>query len=270
MAATVWKGYITFGLISIPVRLFSAARDERIEFHQMHEVCHTRLKQQLYCPHCKRVVERSEIIKGYEVAKNRYVFVTDEEIKAVAPPSSDAMEIVEVVKLTDVDPIYFESSYYVVPEPAGSKAYFLLFDSMKKIGLAAVAKLAMHRREYIVVIRSADKGLTLHTMYYEYEVRAVPEYEKLKPTKVSPKELEMAERLLKGLEGKFDPAQFHDEYQERLKKLVEAKKKGRTIEATPPKKPAQVVDLMDALQRSLKAHPKPSAKAHPRKLRKAS
>jgi len=172
------------------------------------------------------------------------------------------MEIAEVVKLDDIDPIYFESSYYVVPEPAGAKAYFLLFDSMKKIGLAAVAKLAMHRREYIVVIRSADKGLTLHTMYYEHEVRAVPEYTKLKPAKISSKELEMAEKLLKGLEGSFRPSQFHDEYQERVQKLVDAKKKGRTLQVAPQKKLAPVVDLMDALQRSLKSHP--------RKLRKAS
>src|SRR3982750_3390943 len=117
MAATVWKGYITFGLISIPVRLYSGARGEHLEFHQLHSVCHTRVKQQLYCPHCERVVERSEIVKGHETAKGKFVIVEDEDIKKVAPASSDTMEIQEVVKLGDIDPIYFEASYYAVPEP---------------------------------------------------------------------------------------------------------------------------------------------------------
>ena len=258
MAATVWKGYITFGLISIPVRLYSGARGEHVEFHQLHSVCLTRVKQQLYCPHCKRVVDRSEIVKGHEVSKAKFVVIEDEEIQKVAPASSDTMEILDVVKLSEVDPIYYESSYYAVPEPAGGKAYSLLLDSMKHADLAAVAKLAMHRREYTVVIRAQEKGLILHTMYYPNEVRAVPEYNRIKIEKVSTKEREMAERLLQSLETKFDPSKYRDEYQQRLQQLVNAKSKGKTLKATPERKPAPVIDLMKALQQSLKGTRKPA------------
>ena len=120
MAATVWKGYIAFGLVSIPVRLFSAARGEHVAFHELHKLCHTRIKQQLYCPHCERVVTRDEIVKGHEISKNKFVEVEDEDVEKVAPQSSDTMEIQDVVKLADIDPIYYEMSYYAVPEPAAS------------------------------------------------------------------------------------------------------------------------------------------------------
>src|SRR5258706_14589700 len=123
MASTVWKGYIAFGLVSVPVRLFAAVRGERVGFHQIHEVCNTRIRQQLFCPTCDRVVERSEIKKGYEISKDQYVLVEDEEVKKIAPPSSETMEIRQFVKLADIDPMYFESSYYVVPEEAGRPAF---------------------------------------------------------------------------------------------------------------------------------------------------
>ena len=158
-----------------------------------------------------------------------------------------------------------------MPEPAGRKAYALLFETMQDTGLAAIAKLAMHRREYTVVIRPRQKGLTLHTMYYQNEVREVPEYEDIEEAKVNPKELDMAKRLLESMKGPFDPSKYHDEYQERLEKLVEARKKGRTVKATPQPKLAPVVNLMDALQASLKKTASPAAKkaAHHRTLRKA-
>ena len=120
MASTIWKGYITFGLISIPVRLFAAARTDRISFNMLHEVCSTRIKQQLYCPTCERVVERSEIVKGYEAEKNSYVLVTDEDLKKVAPESSGSMEIIEFVQLNEIDPLFFETSYYATPEEPGA------------------------------------------------------------------------------------------------------------------------------------------------------
>ena len=134
MASTVWKGYITFGLISIPIRLFTAARSEHVAFHQVHAVCNTRIKQQLYCPTCERVVERSELVKGYEVEKGQFVQITDEEVKKIAPPSTDTMEISEFVKIRDIDPLYYESSYYALPEEAGKKAYQLLLGTMEKSG----------------------------------------------------------------------------------------------------------------------------------------
>jgi DNA end-binding protein Ku len=252
MAATVWKGYLTFGLISVPLRLYSAARGERVSFHQIHKVCSTRLKQQLYCPTCDRTVERSEIVKGHEIEKNSFVLVEDEEIKKVAPQSSDAMEILEVVKLDEIDPIYYESSYYAVPESAGKKAYSLLVETMKGSGLAAIAKLSMHRREYTIILRPRENGLTLHTIYYENEVRRIAEYEKIEKAAVSPKEVQLAEQLLRSLEGPFDPSKYHDEYQKRLQELVEAKSKGKSVRTTPERKLAPVVDLMKALEQSLK------------------
>ncbi len=267
MASTVWKGYLTFGLISVPIRLFAAARPEHVSFHQLHEVCKTRIKQQLWCPHCERVVERSEIVKGYEVEKNRWVVVTDEEIKKIAPASTDSMEIQEFVKIDEVDPLYYDASYYAVPENPGRKAYRLLVSTMEKSGYAAVAKVGMHQREYIVIIRPRANGLTLHTIYYPDEVREIPEYGQTDGAAPKPQEIQVAEQLIKALAGPFEPQRYHDEYQQRLLKLVEAKEEGRTITATPHRKSAPVVDLMQALQKSLASvEKKPAAKqAHPRK-----
>jgi DNA end-binding protein Ku len=263
MASTVWKGYITFGLITIPVRLFAAARGERVSFHQIHGVCGTRIKQQTFCPHCERVVERSELVKGYEVEKDQYVIVPDEEIKSVAPPSSDNMEILEFVKAEGIDPIYFDASYFMVPEDAGKKAYRLLLETMRKSGYSAVAKVTMHQREYTVVVRPNPHGLMLHTMFYPEEVREVPEFGRDDNVIVRPQEVALAEKLVEGLAAEFDPSKYHDEYQERLKQLIEAKREGQTVEAAAPKKRAPVIDLMQALQKSLGELPqrKPASRA---------
>ena len=251
MASTIWKGYITFGLISIPVRLFAAARTDRISFNMLHEVCSTRIKQQLYCPTCERVVERSEIVKGYEAEKDSYVTVTDEELKKVAPPSSESMEILEFVQLKEIDPLYFETSYYATPEEAGRRAYQLLLETMQKTGYAAMAKVAMHQREYTVVIRPREDGLTLHTIYYANEVRAIPEYGQTKNTEVKPQEIQLAEQLVKSLAAPFDPEKYDDAYQKRLTEMLEAKQAGKTVKEIKTKKLAPVIDLMAALQKSL-------------------
>ncbi len=263
MASTVWKGYITFGLITIPIRLFAAARGERVSFHQIHRVCGTRIKQQTYCPHCERVVERNELVKGYEAEKDQYVIVNDEEIKSVAPASSDNMEILEFVKAEGIDPIYFDASYFMVPEEAGKKAYHLLLETMRKSGYSAIAKVAMHQREYTVVVRPNPHGLLLHTMFYPEEVREVPEFGRNDNVTVKPQEVALAEKLVEGLAADFDPSKYHDEYQGRLKELIEAKREGQTIEAAAPKKRAPVIDLMQALQKSLGELPqrKPASKA---------
>jgi DNA end-binding protein Ku len=263
MASTVWKGYITFGLITIPVRLYAAARTERVSFNQIHEVCGSRIKQQTYCPHCERVVERSELVKGYEVEKDRYVIVSDEEVKSVAPPSSDNMEILEFVKAEGIDPIYFDASYFMVPEEAGKKAYHLLLETMQKSGYSAIAKVAMHQREYTVVVRPNPDGLLLHTMFYPEEVREVPEFRRDESVTVKPQEVALAEKLVEGLATDFDPSKYHDEYQGRLLQMIEAKREGQPVKAETPKKRAPVIDLMQALQKSLGELParKPAAKA---------
>ena len=153
MANSVWKGHITFGLISIPVRLFAAARTERISMNQLHKECHTRIRQPLFCATCNRQIERSEVVKGYEYEKDQYVLFNEDELDKIEPPSASTMEILEFVKLEEVDPLYFDASYYVTPEEAGKKAYKLLMMAMEESGYGAVAKLTMHQREHIVVIR---------------------------------------------------------------------------------------------------------------------
>ena len=171
MASSVWSGYLTFGLISMPVRLFSGARGNHISFHMLHRDDNTRIKQQLWCPHDERVVERSEIVKGYEYRKGEYVIIEPEEIKKIEPKTAKAMEILEFVKASEVDPIYFESSYFLTPEEAGRRPYALLAKALEETEYVAIAKLTMHNREYTVFLRPYKGGMMLHTMYYKDEVR---------------------------------------------------------------------------------------------------
>jgi DNA end-binding protein Ku len=241
------------------VRLYAAARTERVGFHQIHEVCGGRIKQQTFCPQCDRTVERSELLKGYEAEKDRYVIVNEEEIKSIAPASSDNMEIVEFVKAEGIDPIYFDASYFMVPEEAGKKAYHLLLETMQKSGYSAVAKIAMHQREYTVIVRPHADGLLLHTMFYPEEVREVPEFRRDDNVSVKPQEVALAEKLVEGLAADFDPSKYHDEYQGRLMQMIEAKRDGQRVETAAPKKRAPVIDLMQALQKSLGELPKKPA-----------
>jgi DNA end-binding protein Ku len=251
MAATVWKGYLTFGLISVPIRLYAAARREHVSFHQVHKVCGTRIRQQLFCPHCERVVERSEIIKGYEEAPDSFIEVDPEELEKIAPPSEHNMEILQFVRLNEVDPIYFDASYYAVPEEPGRKAYDLLVRTLQQANYAALAKLAMHQHEYVVLVRPRDNGLTLHTIYYPNELHQVAEYGQPGQAEIRPQEVELAERLVENLAAPFEPGKFHDEYQKKVLELIESKREGKPVRADKPKKLAPVVDLMEALQRSL-------------------
>jgi DNA end-binding protein Ku len=263
MASTVWKGYVSFGLISIPVRLFAAARNERISFNQIHDKCGSRIKQQTYCPVCDRIVERSELQKGYEVEKGRFVIIGDDDLKKIAPESTETMEIAEFVKASEIDPIYYDTSYFMVPEDAGRKAYELLLQTMEKSGFSAIAKVAMHQREYTVVIRPHGHGLLLHTMFYPEEVRELPEYGQDPHIQIKSQEVELAQRLVEGLATEFEPAKYHDEYQSQVAKMIEAKKEGQQVAGAPAKKLAPVIDLMQALQQSLGQipHRKPATKA---------
>jgi DNA end-binding protein Ku len=261
MAQTVWKGYLTFGLISVPVRLFAAARREHVSFHMVHNVCGTRIQQQLYCPHCERTVERSEVVKGYPETKDSFIVVTPDELKAIAPPSERNMDIVQFVKAEEIDPLYFETSYYALPEEPGRKAYQLLVRTLEKSGYAAIAKLAMHQHEYTVLIRPRANGLTLHTIYYQNELNQLAEYGKPGAVEIKPQEIELAERLVENLAAPFEPEKFEDEYQKRVLELLEAKREGKEVRAAPAAKMAPVVDLMEALQKSLAAGKKPPGRA---------
>ena len=253
MASTVWKGYVSFGLISVPIRLFVAAREEHIGFNQIHKECGTRVKQQLYCPHDERVVERSELAKGYQVDKDTYVLVTDEELKSLEAESSESMEIQQFVKLDDVDPVYYQTSYYTVPEDPGRRAYALILQGMEQLKLGAIAKITLHQREQIVMIRPYNKGLVLHTLYYPAEVRQIAEYGQDEDLKLQKAEVDLAEQFMKQLTAKFEPEQFKDEYQTRVEELVESKEAGMVLksEKHPKKHMAPVINLMDALKKSM-------------------
>ncbi|HET8922124.1 MAG TPA: Ku protein [Candidatus Acidoferrum sp.] len=250
MATTVWKGHLTFGLISIPVRMTAAARSERISFNQLHNKCHSRLKQPLFCPVCNRNVERSEIVKGYEHEKDQYVLFSEEELDKIEPPSAKVMEILEFVKLDEMDPLYFDSSYYLSPEEGGVKAYELLMEAMKESGYGAIAKLTMHQREHIVIVRPGTKGLTLHTMFYSNEIRAA---EAVPTNKVELKDQEkkLAQQLIQSLAAPFDPQKYQDEYQQNVRALIAAKLKGQEVTEVVQPHMAPVIDLMEALKKSL-------------------
>jgi DNA end-binding protein Ku len=268
MASTVWKGYLTFGLISVPIRLFAGARHEHISFHMVHKSCGTRVRQQLYCPHDEKVIERSETVKGYEESKDAFLEIDPEELKAIAPPSERNMDILQFVKLDEVDPLYFDASYYALPEDAGRKAYSLLVRTLEEAKYAALAKLSMHQNEYLVIVRPRENGLTLHTLYYPGELHQLSEYGQPPQLEIRPQEVELAKRLVENLAAPFQPEQFHDEYQKKVLELIEAKREGRKVEAPKLAKVAPVVDLMEALERSLhvavcKKPPAAATEIHP-------
>src|SRR5512135_2317185 len=236
MATAAWKGYLTFGLISIPIRLFAAARSERISLNQLHKVCHTRIRQPQFCPTCNRAVERSEIVKGYEYDKDQYVLFDEKELDKIEPPSAHTMEILEFVKLDEVDPLYFDASYYVTPEEEGKKAYQLLLAAMEESGYAAIAKVTMHQRENVVIIRPRAHGLTLHTMFYANEIRPVAEYGHTDKAELKAQEKKLAMQLIGSLAAPFKPEKYQDQYQANLRAFIAAKQQGQEVtEAAHPK-----------------------------------
>ena len=251
MAASVWSGYLTFGLISMPVRLFSGARSQSISFNMLHRTNQSRLKQQYVCQADGQVVERSEIVKGYEFRKDEYIVIEPDEIKKIEPQTAKTMEILEFVKESEVDPVYFDASYYMLPEDAGRRPYALLTKALEESEYVAIAKLTMHNREYTVFLRPHSGGMMLHTMYYAEEVKQV---EGFGPPDVELKdaEVKIAHQLINALADKWDPEKYHDNFQENLKKLIETKLEGgKVVEIDKPKKLAPVVDLMAALKQSL-------------------
>lgn len=251
MAASVWTGYLTFGLISMPVRLFSGARGTRISFHMLHRDDNTRVKQQLYCPQDEKVVDRSEIVKGYEFRKGEYVVMEPAEIKKIEPKTAKSMEILEFVKQEEIDPVYFESSYYLAPEEAARKPYALLVKAMKDTGYVGIAKLAMHNREYTAFLRPYEKGLMLHTMYYKDEVREAPDFG-TEHASLKDGEVKVAHQLVQALAAKWDPAKYYDTFEENLKKLIKARMEGKEVVAAEKPKPAAAsANLMEALKQSL-------------------
>jgi DNA end-binding protein Ku len=251
MAASTWKGFITFGLISVPIRLFPAARYSHMRFHEVHRKCGHRVQQQLYCPYDEEVVTRDEIVMGYETEDGKMIIVDPAELKAILPQSSAEMEILQFTKLDEVDPIYFETSYFAVPEEAGRRAYALLLETMRQMKIAAIARVTMHQRDRTVIVRPYEKGLAVHTMYYPNDIHEAAGYGKDAKSQ-NRQELSLAEQFAKSLVKPFRPDQFHDGYQARLRELIEDKRKGKNVPRVEKgKKLAPVIDLMSALKKSL-------------------
>jgi len=261
MPSTVWKGFLSFGLVSFPIRLYSAARADHVRFNMLHRKDLSRIKEVWYCAEEDQPVERSEIIKGYQVSKGEYIPVEDEELKKIAPPTATTMDILQFVPAKEVDPIYFESSYYVAPDETVSKPYELFFQALTDTQYSAVAKVTMHNREHVVLIRSAKKGLLLHTLFYQNELRAANQPELKFKGKATGKELALAKSLIEHLARPFKPEEFHDEYRKHVEHLIEQKSKGQKITPTHAPRKAPEVDLMEALKRSLETSRKPAAKA---------
>jgi len=257
MASSVWKGHLTFGMVSFPVRLFSAARSETISFNMLHKDDHSRIKQVTYCQLEDKPIARTDTVKGYEYEKDRYVVIEDEDIKKVAPKTAKVMEILEFVKADQVDPIYLESSYYVAPDEGGEKPYALLFQALRESNYYGVAKVAMHNREHIIVLRPGPKGILSHTMYYVDEIRQVEEF-RTDTSLVKEKELALAKMLISSLEAEFEPQKYHDAYRANLQAMIEAKIEGKKVVETPAEHIAPVIDIMEALKKSLAEKRKPA------------
>jgi DNA end-binding protein Ku len=252
-ARSIGSGTISFGLVSIPVRLFVATSPKQLSFNMLHRECGSRIKQQLYCPRDERVVERSEIVKGYEFQKDRYVTFADEELKALEAEANRSIDIHEFVPLASVDPVYFENTHYLGPDKGAEKAYHLLADTMRDTGKVALAQFVHHGKEHLVVIRPFEGGLALHSMYYADEVRPIADVDLGGSPTLRAGETELARRLVDQLStDEFHPERYKDEYRDRLEEVVAKKVKGEEVTAAEPEPAkAQVIDLMEALKASL-------------------
>jgi DNA end-binding protein Ku len=258
MASTIWKGHLTFGLVSFPVKVYTAARSESVSFNQLHKTDNSRIKQVIYCQAEDKPIPRNEIVKGYQYEKDRYVVLEDEEIKKAAPKSSKVMELQEFVKSQEVDPVFLESSYYLAPDDAGERPYALLMQALRKSGYVGIAKVTMHNREHVVILRPGSKGIVMHTMYYADEVRQSDEF-RADTSVVKEKELDLAMNLVESLSADFEPEKYKDTYREHLESVIQAKLSGEEIVEAPAPQMAKVIDIMDALKQSLAMAKKPPA-----------
>jgi DNA end-binding protein Ku len=242
---------ISFGLVTIPVDLYSAVNDQDIHFHQVHGKCGTRIKQQLFCPTCERVVERSELVKGYQISKGDLVTFTQDELDKLEAAESTSLEIVQFVPLTSVDPIYFEDTYFLGPNKGGEKPYHLLAQAMEHTQRVGLAKFVWRGKENLYLVRPALGGLMLHRMYYADEVRDFAEIPKGQGT-VTEQEMKLATQLIETIsQPEFQPNAFHDEYRQRVLDMIEQKAEGKEVTIQPKPKPAPVLDLMQKLRESL-------------------
>jgi DNA end-binding protein Ku len=251
---TMWKGAISFGLVNIPVKMFAATENRDIKFKNIHKKCKTPIKHEKVCPTCNEKISPEDIVLGYEYEPGSFVIISQEDIEAVKPETARTVEILDFVKLEEIDPIYFDKSYYLAPqENTGSKAYNLLRQAMNDTGRIAVARITIRNKQSLAVLRVYKNVLILETIYYPDEVRDIKQIPGI-PDNVSAdkKELEMAIQLIENLTAEFDPEKYRDDYREALLEMIHKKIEGDEVFASPSAPKHNVIDLMSALQASLK------------------
>ncbi len=273
MPRSIWNGVISFGMVSIPVKLYTATEGKDIAFRQLHQTCGSRLKQLRWCPSCEREVEWGEVARGYEYTKDEHVVLTDEDFAKLPLPSKHTIDLAAFVKADEIDPIYYEKAYYLEPDEVGIKPYALLMRALQEKQLTAVAKIAIRNKDRLCALRPYDGRIMLETLLYPDEIR-VQKGAETPEVKVSDKELSMAFSLIDLMAGSFDPEAYHDEYRKALIEIIEAKLEGAEVVEAPPAPRGKVVDLMAALKASVDAakerkEPK-VAKPTPARRRKAA
>ncbi len=256
MARPIWTGAISFGLVNVPVKLYSAVARKTVRFHQLHDADGVRIQQRRVCPVDGEEVPYEHIVKGYEIAPGEYVVITPEELEALDPAKTRTIEIADFVDQEQIDPIYYDSAYYLVPGPGAGKAYALLLEAMRDAGRVAIARVVMRQKEQLCAIRPNGPLLTMSTMLFGDEVVAPESLDELpdEQVKAEPRELAMAEQLIGSLAVDFDPSKYHDEHREQVLELIERKARGEEIVVQPEvERPARTPDLMAALQASIEA-----------------
>jgi DNA end-binding protein Ku len=253
MPRTMWKGAISFGLVSIPIRVFPATEEKTLRFNQLHAKDGGRIKYQRVCSIDGEEVPFDQIVKGYEIEKDHYVMLDDEDFDKVPVESSRAIDIQEFVDISEIDPIYYKKTYYLVPEETGVKAYTLLREAMADSSKVGIAKVSFRDKEQLAALRFAGDVFMLETMFWPDEIRASEFDELQQPVKIRPQEVQMAQALIESLSGDWNPEEFTDEYRAALMQIVEAKAAGEEIVAVEPAEEAKVVDLMEALKASVEA-----------------
>jgi DNA end-binding protein Ku len=252
-ARPTWKGFIKISLVNIPVRVFPATDSAAsISFNQLHRECQTRLQQKRWCPTCETEVPIGDVVKGYEFEKGRWVVISDEDMAKVRPESTRIINLVQFTDAEAIDPIYVDRPYYLAPDgDMAAEAFAVMREGMK--GKAGIGKLSIYGREYLVSVQPRDKGLVMYTLRQAREVRSMDQIDELNfvPAKIRPEEAKLAKQVIETFEGRLDLSQYRDEYQEELRKIIDKKIAGEEIAAPVEEPPARVVNLMDALRKSL-------------------
>jgi DNA end-binding protein Ku len=258
----IWSGTISFGLVAIPVRMFAAVSEHKLHFNLLHRKDESPIGYEKVCKLEEKPVPDSEIVKAYEIEKGEYVYLEDEDFAAAQAEGGHAFDIEQFVPIEEIDPIYFERSYYLAPQDGGEKVYTLLVRAMEDADLAAVGTFVMRDREYLGCLRIRDGVITLERMYFHDEIRPTSE---LKPdrARVNKSELDMAASLIDRFKGSFDPKKYADTYTDRLLGVIKRKRKGEEIHAAPEVEPEEAPDLMEALRASLEARGKPRQRRAP-------